>query len=315
MVNNFERIRDILRFEDGWFYFLQILKRKKENPDIGSNNVVIANYYINTLEKFDNLKLEIINKCDNNNARAYIRLNRCNEERLSFEMLIALSSRIKDNKFKYMHRLYPTICGSFKYEKSSDQTWIIDWDESSYPTDLIEYLNSPTLEPLGVDKIVEVIPTVNGYHVITKKFNIYKFNLQFNKNGELDVHKNNPTVLYSPNKKVLLWLDDIRDPFNEDWLSKVEGYNKNIYDVVWLKDGNQFMEYLENNDIPDYICFDNDMGLESPEGYDCAKKLIDEHMNRRLLKFPKIHIQSANIVAMENIDKLIKNYKHIYALT
>lgn len=40
------------------------------------------------------------------------------------------------------------------------------------------------------------IPTMNGCHLITKPFNLQKFKEKFPK---IDVHKNNPTVLYVPN--------------------------------------------------------------------------------------------------------------------
>jgi hypothetical protein len=48
-------------------------------------------------------------------------------------------------------------------------------------------------EPLG-DKIVATIPTLHGYHLISKPFNKMRFRQFYNK--ELDVHDNNPTVLY-----------------------------------------------------------------------------------------------------------------------
>ncbi|WP_265091158.1 hypothetical protein, partial [Acinetobacter baumannii] len=40
------------------------------------------------------------------------------------------------------------------------------------------------------------IPTMNGCHLITKPFNLQKFKEKF---PEIDVHKNNPTILYIPN--------------------------------------------------------------------------------------------------------------------
>ncbi len=42
MINNIEIIKSLLKFESpDEFYFLQIIKRKKDNPEIGSNSLVI----------------------------------------------------------------------------------------------------------------------------------------------------------------------------------------------------------------------------------------------------------------------------------
>lgn len=49
-----------------------------------------------------------------------------------------------------------------------------------------------TIEPKG-DKILAVIPTLNGVHLITKPFNLQKFKELY---PLIDVHKNNPTLLY-----------------------------------------------------------------------------------------------------------------------
>lgn len=46
-----------------------------------------------------------------------------------------------------------------------------------------------------VFKIYDYIPTKNGYHIITKPFNLKQFK---DKYPDIDVHKNNPTILYIP---------------------------------------------------------------------------------------------------------------------
>ena len=49
--------------------------------------------------------------------------------------------------------------------------------------------------------------------------------------------------------KRLLWLDDIRDP------SSIKNY-----DVTWVKNYDEFVNYLINNDLPYAISFDHDLG-------------------------------------------------------
>ena len=53
IVDNFEQIRGLLKFDsDDDFYFVELLQRKKDNPDFGSNNRLIKYYYITILKYY-----------------------------------------------------------------------------------------------------------------------------------------------------------------------------------------------------------------------------------------------------------------------
>jgi hypothetical protein len=126
--------------------------------------------------------------------------------------------------------------------------------------------------------------------------------------------------------KVLLWLDDVREP-SEKWLvfSPIE----RPYIVKWVKSYTEFCDNILFDGLPDAICFDHDLSdfqamksgypelmedVRWPEtektGYDCAKWLI-EYCQDNNLKLPKWNIQSANPVGKENIKSLLENYtKH-----
>lgn len=83
------------------------------------------------------------------------------------------------------------------------------------------------------------------------------------------------------------------------------------FDVVRTYE--DFVNYIQKNGLPDFISFDNDLGLDdkgevAPDGYAAAKWLVYESgIDLRSLKF-KVH--SANPVASEQIDGLLKNYIH-----
>lgn len=133
--------------------------------------------------------------------------------------------------------------------------------------------------------------------------------------------------------KKLLWLDDIRDPFEvvdgNDWLvfSPIE----RPFECIWVKSYTEFVNWIKENGLPDAICFDHDLGMEvaikaretgmskrqsrklkqlEKTGYDCAKWLVDYCMFKEL-RLPDWNIQSANRVGKENIDGLLKSFiKH-----
>jgi hypothetical protein len=193
MINNFEDIKLLLRFEDeNEFYFLQIIQRKKEHPNLGRNNRLIKAYYIHSIEQLDKYTEEIIGLCDKFNARAYIHLNRRNSKVVAFEMMELLATNLKLNQFNQLSKLYNTVCGNHHSDK--DKSWILDIDEKDglYINQMIGVLNE--IEPVG-PKVIHCIETKNGYHLITKPFNSKVFIERY---PEIQIHRNNPTILYTP---------------------------------------------------------------------------------------------------------------------
>ena len=75
--DNFNLIRPLLNFESSDdFYFIQIMQRRKDNPDMKTGVKIIKEFYIDNLEQFDNKQDQIIEMAHKYNARATIRLNK-----------------------------------------------------------------------------------------------------------------------------------------------------------------------------------------------------------------------------------------------
>lgn len=111
-------------------------------------------------------------------------------------------------------------------------------------------------------------------------------------------------------KNILLFLDDYRDPFDQevDWLI-FSPIGRDV-EVVWIKSYEDFVNWITIYDLPEGICFDHDLADEMT-GMDCAKWLV-EYCYENKLNIPPYAIQSANPVGRENIDSLLKNYiKHV----
>lgn len=204
-VNNFETIKSLLNpaTEDD-FYFLQLLQRKKEHPELGSNNRVIKSYYIKNSDHLSELESEIKAICVATGARAYINLNKRSFKRIALHTMKGLCDNILNDEYVHASRCYNTACG--KYSNDKDKTFIIDLDYDKGSMDvsqiarhyrctmnLVERINTEC-EPIG-NKFVAMIPTKNGEHLIMRAFNLQKFK-EFA--PDIDVHKNNPTVLYIP---------------------------------------------------------------------------------------------------------------------
>lgn len=114
-------------------------------------------------------------------------------------------------------------------------------------------------------------------------------------------------------KKNLLWLDDIRNPFENDWLvfSPIE----QPFEVIWVKKYHEFVSWITENGLPDGICFDHDLSdihinkstYKEKTGYDAAKWLVEYCLDNKL-KIPKWNIQSANPVGKDNINGLLMSF-------
>ena len=195
MTNNFEQIKKMLKFEEDYFYFIQIIQRKKEIPELGSNNRIIRSYMINSLEKIEKNETEIILMCEMFNARAYIHLNRRKWSRIALECLRHNAELIANGQHDGIKSSLETVIGRHNCEPKGEKTWIIDIDDTNTPSPLMMAFIDHKCEPIGESKIKAIIPTKNGCHLITTPFNSQTFSTQY---PEIDIHKDNPTVLLIP---------------------------------------------------------------------------------------------------------------------
>jgi len=141
---------------------------------------------------------------------------------------------------------------------------------------------------------------------------------------------------------VLLWLDDIRNPFLSNYkyqyphLKMYHDMYFNNYrkcQIVWVQNYNQFEAWIYENGLPEDISFDHDLADEhytppkywndyqaskeyqdkqnyqEKTGMNCAKFLINYCMdyNKRL---PGFFCHSANPVGKDNILGLLNNFKN-----
>lgn len=207
MTDNFKQICDLLVFpHDDSFYFVQILQRKKDHPGIrlgGSNNNsrLIRSYYIESKEKLEIYKEEIVKLCQVFNARAGINLNPRSRKKAAQAMLIKLAHQFQNEDFRGCAKVYDSVCGD--YHAEMDKRWLVDVDDSTieevnkvaehiqliqqvdYSKQVRKYVTAP-------NSILAIIPTKSGHHIITQPFNVMEFQMKH------DIHKNNPTVLYIP---------------------------------------------------------------------------------------------------------------------
>ena len=194
-VDNFDLIKKHIHSSDnGEFYMLQIMRRTKDQKgyDGKHKQSIIKTYFISSVEYLDNKRDEIIGLCEMFNARAYINLNKKSYKQVSLKALEILAGKIAHEEYD-IRSLFESACGQTG-ACDGQKTWIVDFD--SKDLDELGRIKNiiDSIDPKGVSKIVETVPTRHGYHLITRPFNKKAFYEMYN--TSIDIHDNNPTILY-----------------------------------------------------------------------------------------------------------------------
>jgi hypothetical protein len=200
MIDNLELIKPLLNFTDeGDFYMLYVFKRKKDQPEGEKDNHqsvrTIKTYCIKSVEHLEKRYDEIKQLCEMFKARAYIHVQKQNHKDVSLNMMVALAQRIQDGN-RNQKGLFDSVVGQIK---TQEKRWIVDVDmkDEEVLLRIMRLVNG--CRPEG-NKIYATIPTKNGYHLITDRFDVMEFNKIMSLQGDVpDIVKKNPTLLYLPN--------------------------------------------------------------------------------------------------------------------
>lgn len=206
MTDNKELIKPLLEFPSkDCFYFIQILQRKKDHNGTtlgGSNNNsrLIKAYYITSVEKLEVHWEEMVKLAQVFNARVSINLNPRSFEKAGFRVMQKIANQMMNGDFYNIKQAYDSVCGN--YHAEIDKRWIVDIDKEDlehldHICDYIALQHEKQKDHKKVVnyKILTVLPTKSGVHIITNPFNIEHWGRDF---PNIEIHKNNPTNLYIP---------------------------------------------------------------------------------------------------------------------
>ncbi len=211
MIDNIELVKPLLNFDkEGDFYMLYVFKRKKDQPEGERDNHqsvrTIKTYCINSISYLDMRYEEIKQLCEVFKARAYIHVVKQNHMDVSLNMISEIVTRVQSGQINQKN-VFDSVVGQIK---TQEKRWIVDVDDKEISPLMIahiEYECTPITKikfddagvPIGYEvgpKIEAIIPTKNGHHLITKRFNTQTFKEKY---PEIDIQKKNPTLLYYPN--------------------------------------------------------------------------------------------------------------------
>lgn len=183
-INNLEVIRGALNFpEEGGICHVQIIQRKKDS-DKGKSSTLIKDYFIETLEDFEEKFKEMKTLAKMFGARVYISLNIKPCSKVHATLLSLLVDRLKQGDYRSLLRLMRRAV-DLTHSPKKDQWWLVDVDSKDR-----EIVNK-VLQSVGSQAFI--VPTKNGFHILSHPFRLDTFKQQF---PTLDIHKDNPTLLY-----------------------------------------------------------------------------------------------------------------------
>jgi len=127
-----------------------------------------------------------------------------------------------------------------------------------------------------------------------------------------------------------LFLDDIRVP--EDVFNYTGNPKFLKSDWVIVRSYDEFVKYIEENELPDTVSFDHDLAdvhydivdhvdedyydlmsaQDEKTGYHCAQWMINYCLDNNLNLPNTIYIHSMNGVGARNIDSLFTTYRKVY---
>jgi hypothetical protein len=173
---------------------LYIFKRKKDQPEGERDNHqsvrTIKTYCIESIEHLERRYDEIVQLCEMFKARAYIHVQKQNHFDVSLSMMSALAQKIQNGNHN-QKGLFDSVVGQIK---TQEKRWIVDIDTKDLEelVEVAEFIYN--LRPIG-NKVINTIPTKNGFHLITERFDVKSFG---NRYPDIDIQKKNPTLLYYP---------------------------------------------------------------------------------------------------------------------
>jgi len=208
-IDNFENVRQIMNFANpgDTIYFVELIKRKKDNPDMMDSRQFVKQFYFKDENEFNNAEQSIKNLCQQLNCRAYIYLN------ARSKAMVDKYTKIYSDRFarnRKMARHFGNNPMAFAAGRSFDAPdrplCFVDIDSDDFK-DISMAMK--IIQDAGITPLFAYRSMNNGLHVIlpnkddAKKLDFTPIN--GNLNGLSQFYKNNAKVSVEIDKPTLLY--------------------------------------------------------------------------------------------------------------
>lgn len=191
-LDNIELIKPLIDFPNNdTFYFIQIMRRAKDHPELDKKfNKIIRNYFVYSQEEFENIIPHVIRHCEEAGARGYIRLNKRSAKLCGYKLIKKVADLMTYRQFAAIPDAYTSIAGEF--HSDPDKKWLLDFDFNNKDDHFrFEAVKAELKEYIKLE-----VPSFNGIHLITSPFRLDEYKELLNK-YKVDFHKDSPTILFA----------------------------------------------------------------------------------------------------------------------
>lgn len=208
-IDNFDNVRDIMNFSKpgDTIYFVEIIKRKKDNPDMLDSRQFIKQFYFKDEDEFNNAEASIKTLCQQLGARAYIYLNARSKAAIDKYTKIYADRFSKNRKMAQHFGNNPMAYAAGRSFDAPDRPLCfvdIDSDDFNDISMAMKIIQDAGIKPLFAYRSMN-----NGLHVIlpnkddAKKLDFTPIN--GNLNGLSQFYKNNAKISVEIDKPTLLY--------------------------------------------------------------------------------------------------------------
>ena len=211
MTDNFKRYKEFINLCGGLpetnekgnldkYYVIELMRRGKDNPELPAANYHFRNYYIYSWKDLDKYEEEIKGLCNLLNLRAYCSVNYKLMSQVALDTMAESARRLAAHDYKKFYAIFESCSG--KFVDKGNNLWVVDIDEVDENLNLQPLNDFINKMESGYDNnIVYTMPTRSGMHLITRPFNLQRFNNEWNEYlddlyGKVDVKKNHLTLLF-----------------------------------------------------------------------------------------------------------------------
>ena len=168
IVDNIKTIKSLLKFREGIFYYIQVIQRKKENPELDRSDIKRYQCFVTSMKDLDLHLPTVIKTCKDYNARAYISLIPRSLEKLAKQCALEYVKRINSGEYKRAWDIPNRLALSdLVRAKNLDgkPNWMLDVDKIEDKDAIVEFLQKLNIV------ITAIINTPHGCHILVEVFN------------------------------------------------------------------------------------------------------------------------------------------------
>lgn len=204
ITDNIDIVKSLLLFPEGIFYYLQVIQRKKDNPDLEQDRKRYQCYIAS--ERDFNIHITRVKKvCEDYNARAYICLVPKSLEKFGKACLLEYTKRVCSGDYSRVWDLPNRVALDVDVRATGvfpKPRWMLDVDNPLWINRIEEFCKSKDIN------VVAKLKTPNGYHLIVEAFNPSKVtfrgeDLMISEDCWCTLRKDCNTVIYSVDNKSL----------------------------------------------------------------------------------------------------------------